>query len=89
MQWRRANCGPNMAAVGSLIGPYDLLIAGQALRTGSILVTANVAEFGRVPGSRLGGLDGSGVSGLFYSAASRAWAGSAWVRILSTTSQFR
>jgi tRNA(fMet)-specific endonuclease VapC len=34
---------------GTPIGPYDLLIAAQALRSGSTLVTANVAEFGRVP----------------------------------------
>lgn len=39
-----------LAAVGSPIGPYDLLIAAQALRTGATLVTANVAEFRRVPG---------------------------------------
>ena len=40
----------DLAGFGSPIGPYDLLIAGQALRTGATLVTANVAEFGRVPG---------------------------------------
>ena len=34
---------------GTPIGPYDLLIAGQALRTASTLVTANVGEFRRVP----------------------------------------
>ena len=34
---------------GTPIGPYDLLIAAQALRSGSTLVTANVAEFRRVP----------------------------------------
>lgn len=34
---------------GMPIGPYDLLIAAQALRTGMTLVTANVSEFGRVP----------------------------------------
>jgi tRNA(fMet)-specific endonuclease VapC len=34
---------------GAPIGPYDLLIAAQALRSGSTLVTANVAEFRRVP----------------------------------------
>ena len=33
---------------GTPIGPYDLLIAAQALRTGAILVTANVGEFRRV-----------------------------------------
>jgi len=36
-------------AAGIPIGPYDLLIAAQALRTGATLVTANVSEFGRVP----------------------------------------
>jgi tRNA(fMet)-specific endonuclease VapC len=35
---------------GTPIGPYDLLIAAQALRSGTILVTANVSEFARVPG---------------------------------------
>jgi tRNA(fMet)-specific endonuclease VapC len=35
---------------GTPIGPYDLLIAAQALRSGSTLVTANVREFRRVPG---------------------------------------
>lgn len=32
------------------IGPYDLLIAGQARRRGAVLVTANRREFERVPG---------------------------------------
>jgi predicted nucleic acid-binding protein len=32
------------------IGAYDLLIAGQALRRGLTVVTANTAEFGRVTG---------------------------------------
>lgn len=35
---------------GTPIGPYDLLIAAQALRTGATLVTANVSEFARVRG---------------------------------------
>jgi tRNA(fMet)-specific endonuclease VapC len=35
---------------GTPIGPYDLLIAAQALRAGVTLVTANVSEFGRVTG---------------------------------------
>lgn len=35
---------------GTPIGPYDLLIAGQALRHGATLVTANTTEFARVPG---------------------------------------
>jgi tRNA(fMet)-specific endonuclease VapC len=35
---------------GTPIGPYDLMIAAQALRAGMILVTANVTEFRRVRG---------------------------------------
>lgn len=32
------------------IGPYDVLLAGQALSLGAVLVTANVREFSRVAG---------------------------------------
>ena len=39
-----------LRSAGTLIGPYDLLIAAQALRTGATLVTANVSEFRRVRG---------------------------------------
>lgn len=39
-----------LAAAGTPIGAYDLLIAAQTLRSRATLVTANVAEFGRVPG---------------------------------------
>ena len=35
---------------GSPIGPYDLLIAAQALRNGATLITANTREFNRIPG---------------------------------------
>jgi tRNA(fMet)-specific endonuclease VapC len=35
---------------GTPIGAYDLLIAGQALRRGLTVVTANTAEFARVAG---------------------------------------
>jgi tRNA(fMet)-specific endonuclease VapC len=35
---------------GIPFGAYDLLIAGQALRRGLTVVTANTSEFGRVPG---------------------------------------
>jgi tRNA(fMet)-specific endonuclease VapC len=38
---------------GTPIGPYDVLIAGQALRHDLALVTANIAEFARVSGLRL------------------------------------
>jgi tRNA(fMet)-specific endonuclease VapC len=38
---------------GNLIGPYDLLIAGQALAGGLTLVTNNIGEFQRVSGLNL------------------------------------
>jgi len=38
---------------GTPIGPYDLLIAGQALSRGWTLVTSNSKEFERVPGLKL------------------------------------
>jgi len=37
-------------AGGRPIGPYDMMIAGQARASGLILVTNNVKEFARVPG---------------------------------------
>ena len=39
-----------LEAAGRPIGPYDLLIAGQALARGLTLVTANTREFRRVNG---------------------------------------
>lgn len=39
-----------LEATGKRIGPYDLLIAAQALRLRATLVTANVSEFERVRG---------------------------------------
>jgi len=39
-----------VTASGTPIGPYNLLIAGQALARGLTVVTANVGEFGRGPG---------------------------------------
>jgi tRNA(fMet)-specific endonuclease VapC len=36
--------------VGKPIGPYDVLIAGNAIARRLILVTANAKEFSRVPG---------------------------------------
>lgn len=35
---------------GQAIGPYDVLLAGQALSLSLIVVTANTREFSRVPG---------------------------------------
>jgi tRNA(fMet)-specific endonuclease VapC len=39
-----------LETAGMPIGPYDLLIAAQAVRSNATLVTANVSEFARVPG---------------------------------------
>jgi tRNA(fMet)-specific endonuclease VapC len=39
-----------LEAEGAPIGPYDVFIAAQALRSNATLVTANVSEFARVPG---------------------------------------
>jgi tRNA(fMet)-specific endonuclease VapC len=39
-----------LETAGPPIGPYDLLIAAQALRNKTTLVTANVSEFARVRG---------------------------------------
>lgn len=38
-----------LAGAGTPIGPYDVLIAGQALARGLIVVTHNAREFERVP----------------------------------------
>jgi tRNA(fMet)-specific endonuclease VapC len=42
-----------LRARGTPIGPYDLLIAGQARARGLTLVTNNVREFRRVPDLRV------------------------------------
>ena len=38
---------------GSVIGPFDVLIAGHALASGLVLVTNNTGEFSRVDGLTL------------------------------------
>jgi tRNA(fMet)-specific endonuclease VapC len=43
----------DLAAKGTLIGPYDLMIAAIALAHGLTLVTHNTAEFSRVAGLML------------------------------------
>lgn len=48
-----ANIRTALERQGTPIGPYDLLIAGQALASGLILVTNNVREFQRVSGLKL------------------------------------
>lgn len=42
-----------LAALGTPIGPYDILIAGQAKSRDLILVSRNTNEFGRVAGLRV------------------------------------
>ncbi len=42
-----------LAARGTPIGPYDVLIAGQAVARDLILVTHNTREFRRVPGLQI------------------------------------
>ena len=42
-----------LAAAGSLIGPYDMLVAGQAISRNRVVVTRNTREFARVPGLRI------------------------------------
>ena len=42
-----------LAAIGRLIGPYDILIAAQARARDLTIVTRNVREFERVQGLRL------------------------------------
>jgi tRNA(fMet)-specific endonuclease VapC len=42
-----------LAARGTPIGPYDVLIAGQARARALTLVTRNTSEFARVPGLRI------------------------------------
>jgi tRNA(fMet)-specific endonuclease VapC len=38
---------------GLMIGPYDILLAGQGLAAQLVVVTNNTAEFARVPGLSL------------------------------------
>ena len=38
---------------GTTIGPFDLLIAAEAIRSGLTLVTSNLAEFRRIPTLRV------------------------------------
>ena len=40
----------DLARAGRPIGPYDVLVAGQALARGLTVVTHNMREFARVPG---------------------------------------
>ncbi len=46
---RTAGVRWHLEQAGQMIGPYDLMLAGQALALGLILVTHNTREFERVP----------------------------------------
>jgi len=48
-----------LQAAGTPVGPYDVLIAGQALARGLTLVTRNLREFRRVEGLRVEDWQGS------------------------------
>jgi tRNA(fMet)-specific endonuclease VapC len=43
----------SLALRGNMIGPFDILIAGQALSLDLILVTHNIREFQRIDGLRV------------------------------------
>jgi tRNA(fMet)-specific endonuclease VapC len=47
------NIRATLARIGTPIGPYDILIAGQALARGLILVTNNLREFARIDALKL------------------------------------
>jgi tRNA(fMet)-specific endonuclease VapC len=49
----------HLASKGTPIGPYDVLIAGQAKARALTLVTHNTTEFQRVPGLKLEDWKGS------------------------------
>lgn len=42
-----------LASKGATIGPFDVLIAGQALSRDLVLVTRNTREFGRIPNLKI------------------------------------
>lgn len=47
---RAAELRTSLERRGTPIGPYDTLLAGQALARGLVLVTRNIREFARVEG---------------------------------------
>lgn len=50
---RTADVRAGLERTGIAIGPYDVMLAGQALSMGLALVTSNVGEFQRVTGLRI------------------------------------
>jgi len=51
--WQAGEIRAALSAMGTPIGPYDVLIAGQARACDLTLVTHNVGEFSRVNGLRV------------------------------------
>ncbi|WP_246333019.1 PIN domain-containing protein [Aureimonas mangrovi] len=51
--FRAGQIRARLADLGTQIGPYDILIAGQALARDFVLVTRNTREFERVEGLRI------------------------------------
>lgn len=51
--WQAAKIRAKLAGVGLPIGPYDVLIAGQAMARSLTLITHNRREFERVEGLQL------------------------------------
>lgn len=51
--WHAGDIRHALAAAGTPIGSYDVLIAGHARARDDVLVTGNVGEFGRVAGLRV------------------------------------
>jgi tRNA(fMet)-specific endonuclease VapC len=47
---RTASVRAELERRGEMIGPYDVLLAGQSLAAGLTLATSNAREFGRVRG---------------------------------------
>jgi tRNA(fMet)-specific endonuclease VapC len=48
--WHTGRVRAFLEKAGMKIGPYDTMLAGQALSQGAVIVTDNVGEFVRVPG---------------------------------------
>ena len=51
----------HLASKGTPIGPYDVMIAGQAMARELTLITHNTSEFQRVPGLKAEDWKGSAV----------------------------
>jgi tRNA(fMet)-specific endonuclease VapC len=49
---RTAAIRADLEASGQGIGPYDTMLAGQAMAAGLTMVTSNRGEFGRIKGLR-------------------------------------